>query len=147
MQPQREGQRVQRPVLSRLVVNLVSREASFDAPLLKQRGEAMVSAGLPHASNLDVSSAELAIMPSESFLDEIYSDDLLGSGLECLGEDLEAPPARGKEKRSGKVLETAWTAFESAESLGYTYAKSMLQARSLSEASACFERHMTFLPR
>ena len=89
----------------------------------------MVSAGLPRSSNLDAPGAELAIMSSESFLDEIYSDDLLGSGSEGLGEDLETPPARGKDKRNEKVLETAWTAFESAESSGYTFAKSLERTR------------------
>ena len=36
---------------------------------------------------------------------------------------------RGKEKCSGKVLETAWTVFESAESSGYTYVKSLERTR------------------
>ena len=78
------------------MINLVSCEASFDAPSLKQRGEAMVSVGRPRASDLNASGAELAMVPSESFLDEIYSDDPLGSGSEGPEEDLEAAPARGE---------------------------------------------------
>ena len=71
--PEGEGEGSQDPRSSGLVINLVSREASFDAPSLKQRGEVTECAWLPRASNLEASGAKIAIVPSESFLDEIYS--------------------------------------------------------------------------
>ena len=70
---------------SRLMIDLVSREASFDAPLTKQRDEVVKSVGLSRASDLEASGYELAIIPSESFLDKIHSDDPLGSDSEGLG--------------------------------------------------------------
>ena len=69
------------------------------------------SAWLPRASNLEASGAELAIIPSESFLDEIHSNHPLGSDSEGPGEDLEASPMMGRVEHSGKVLETAKAAF------------------------------------
>ena len=116
--PEGEDEGPEGPRSSRLVINLVSREASFDAPLLKQRGGAAMSVELPRASILDALGVELAIVPSESFLDEIYSDDSQGSGSETLEEDSEAPPASWKEKHDGEVLAMAWPALESAEASG-----------------------------
>ena len=69
------------------------------------------------------------MVPSESFLDEIHSDDPFGSDSEAHREDLEASPAVGRAKRGGKLLETARAVFMSAESSDYAFGKSLERTR------------------
>ena len=89
---------------SRLVINLVAREVSFDAPSPKRRDEVAKSVGLPRTPEIEASGVKSMMAPSKSFVDEIHSDDPLGSDLEGLGEDLDAFPMGGGE--SGAYLES-----------------------------------------
>ena len=57
----------------------------LDAPSPRRREEVAKFAGPPRVSDLEASAAELAIVPSESFLEEIHSDDPLGSDSEGHG--------------------------------------------------------------
>ena len=68
------------------MINLVSREVSYDAPSLKRQDEVTKSIGLPRASDLEASGDEPVMIPSKSFLDEIHSDDPLESDSEGSGE-------------------------------------------------------------